>query len=479
MTTFWTFLLSLLVAALAIVAAVHAVMTRREVGTAVAWVGVILLSPLVGAIVYFLLGVNRIKRRAQELRGEAEETYTELLPPPVSVDTLQKRLGPSREHLLPVARLGDNVTERPLLAGNRVEPLINGDKAYPAMIAAIESAERSVSLLSYIFDNDRAGKRFLEALKAACGRGVEVRVLIDDVGARYSFPSMVRALRRVGVPVARFMPALFHWRMPYFNLRNHRKIMVVDGRVGFTGGMNIRQAYWQDLIGEDHGDDVHFRITGPVVAELQEVFAQDWTFTTRERLGGEAWFPRLAPAGETIARGIADGPDIDFEKLHTTILGALAVAQEAVSIITPYFIPDQRLLSALAIAARRGIDVTIVLPEKVNLALVQWASTAYWPPLLEAGCRIVVTPPPFDHTKLMVVDGTWVLLGSTNLDPRSLQLNFEFNVECYDPELARVVETFVRQRREIGRAVTLAEIRGRRFHVKLRDRLARLLSPYL
>jgi cardiolipin synthase A/B len=487
MGPYLTLFLSILAAALTIGASVHAIMTRREVGTAVAWVGVILLSPIVGALLYLLLGVNRIRRRARELRQESDPEYRALLPPPVPLEDVRHALIPtpasgmsaSREHLLQLVRLGNGVIDRPLLPGNRIEPLVNGDEAYPAMLDAIDNARHSVALGTYIFDADRAGRRFVEALLAAQKRGVEVRVLVDAVGARYSFPSIVSVLRRVGVRVARFMPAVLHWKMPYFNLRNHRKIMVVDGSVGFTGGMNIREGYWQDLGGESHGDDMHFRLTGPVVSELQEVFADDWTFTTGERLTGEAWFPPLAPTGDTIARGVADGPDVDFEKLHSVILGAVAAARYEVVIVTPYFIPDQRLQSSLAVAARRGVDVIIVLPERVNLALVRWASATYWPELLAAGCRLVVTPPPFDHTKLLVVDRAWSLIGSTNLDPRSLQLNFEFNVESYDLELAAVLRDHVDRRLAIGRPVSLADVHARHFTVKFRDRLARLLSPYL
>lgn len=479
MSSLWPYLVSAAAVVLALWAGVHAVMTRREVGTAVAWVGVILLSPFVGALLYFLLGINRIRRRAQELRGPSDPSYAALLPPPVAEEAVAERLGPAGAHLVALARLAGAVTERPLLPGNRVEPLVDGDEAYPAMLAAIASAERSVALCSYIFDNDRAGARVVEALAAAVARGVEVRVLLDAVGARYSFPSTVGVLRRRGVRVARFMPALFHWKMPYFNLRNHRKIMVVDGRIGFTGGMNVREGFWRAVAGEAHGSDVHFRVEGPVVAELQEVFAQDWTFTTGERLEGEAWFPALAPAGEALARGIADGPDIDFEKLQTVLLGALSVAREEVRIVTPYFIPDSRLASALAVAARRGVRVTVVLPERSNLALVQWASTTYWLDLLEAGCAIVRTPPPFDHAKLMTVDRAWALVGSANLDPRSLQLNFEFNVEVYDRPTAAAVDALIDARLAVARPVTPEQLRARPFHVRFRDRLARLLSPYL
>jgi cardiolipin synthase A/B len=304
-------------------------------------------------------------------------------------------------------------------------------------------------------------------------------VLIDDMGARYSLPSMVGALRRAGVPVARFMPTLMPWRAPFFNLRNHRKILVVDGEIGFTGGMNIREGSWLEL-GKGHPTrDLHFRVDGPVVAELQEVFAEDWTFTTRERLHGETWFPPLSPCGATSARGISDGPDIDFEKLQSMILGALSTAATSVHIVTPYFVPSSELIVALNLAAMRGVEVNILLPAKNNLPVVQWASTAYWAQLLEKGCRIHLSPPPFDHTKLMIVDSAWVLLGSANMDPRSLQLNFEFNVECYDPALAARVERLVAARRDGAQEVTLARINGRPLRLKLRDGLAKLLSPYL
>ncbi|CAN5623352.1 phospholipase D-like domain-containing protein [soil metagenome] len=454
-------------------------MTRREPGTAVAWVGIVILSPIFGALAYFLLGVNRISRRAQEVRGRSADAYRMLLPKACAKADVVAALGSNHEHLTQVAVLGDVITDRPLLHGNRISLLRNGDEAYPAMIAAIDEAEHSISLVSYIFDYDQAGKLFCDALARANERGVAVRILIDDVGARYSFPPTVRRLRRDGIRSARFMPALFHWRMPYFNLRNHRKIMVIDGKTGFTGGMNIREGFWKSLSGEDHGADLHFRVEGPVVSELQEVFAQDWTFSARERLEGDIWFPEIAPAGSTVARGIADGPDVDFEKLQTIILGAIAASRQSITILTPYFIPDVRMQSALTIAAGRGVDVVIILPSRVNLVLVQWASTAYWEELLRAGCRIVVTPPPFDHGKLMLVDDAWTLFGSANLDPRSLQLNFEFNVECYDSAVAQEARRELQVRLEIGREVTLQEIRERPLRVKFRDRLARLFSAYL
>jgi cardiolipin synthase len=216
-----------------------------------------------------------------------------------------------------------------------------------------------------------------------------------------------------------------------------------------------------------------------VVTQLQEVFADDWLFTTGESLRGEAWFPPSTRAGSVLARGVTDGPDEDFEKLRWTLLGALSIARYSVRIVTPYFLPDPALISALNLAALRGVAVDIVLPARNNLSFVHWASRAMWWQVLEHGCRIWLTPPPFDHSKLMLVDGCWVLLGSANWDPRSLRLNFEFNLECYDAELAQQLEALVASKLKAARPVTLAEVDGRPLPARLRDGLARLLTPYL
>jgi cardiolipin synthase len=267
--------------------------------------------------------------------------------------------------------------------------------------------------------------------------------------------------------------------LPFFNLRNHRKILVADGRIGFTGGMNVRDDF---LAGPDRPDpflDLQVRLEGPVVSHLQGAFAEDWSFTTGERLDGVAFFPAIPPAGPVVARGITDGPDEDFETIRWMLLGALATARTSVRIVTPYFLPDPALVTALSIAAMRGVEVDIVIPERGNLRLVQWAQTAQLWQVLARGCRIWLTPPPFDHSKMMTVDGAWSLLGSANWDPRSLRLNFELDVECYDPGLGARVEALVSERLARSRPVTLADVDSRPLPVKLRDGVARLFSPYL
>jgi cardiolipin synthase len=243
--------------------------------------------------------------------------------------------------------------------------------------------------------------------------------------------------------------------------------------------MNIRHGHVLAAQPRHPIQDLQFRVEGPVVAQLQEAFANDWAFATGEMLEGEGWFPDLSEAGRLVARAIPDGPDADFEKARWTLLAALAEAQTSVQILTPYFLPDVALIAALNLAALRGVRVDILLPAQNNLPFVHWASRALWWQVLERGCKIWLTPPPFDHSKLMVVDGHWVLFGSANWDARSLRLNFELNVECYGRDFAQKMEAVVQQKLRGAREVTLAEADGRPLPAKVRDALARLFSPYL
>ncbi len=472
----WHFVAGLLTVLLAIIASAHVVLFKRDSRAAVGWVGLIWLAPVVGAVLYVLFGINRIRRRAAEQR---------LLRAAVSGEFELPRLRggitlpAETSHLSPLAKLVDRVTGRTLTSGNVVTPLSNGEQAYPEMINAIDRATRSVALCTFIFDNDSAGRLFVDALERAVKRGVTVRVLIDAVGARYSLPSIVKEFKRRGIPVARFGRALLPWRMPYGNLRNHRKVLVVDGNHGFTGGMNIRTGHVLDPPPRHPVQDLHFHLEGPVVAHMMQTFAEDWTFTTGEVIDRQPWFPLLTPAGSVAARDINDGPDADFEKAQFVYLGALACAQRSVRIVTPYFLPDSGLITALNIAAMRGVRVEIILPEANNQLLVKWASVAQFCQLLNRGCHIYYTPSPFDHTKLMLVDDGWALIGSSNWDARSLRLNFEFNVECYDKGLATALGKSVDAKLETARVVTTDEVNGRSLPVKLRDGIVRLAAPYL
>ena len=458
---------------------IHAVLWKRDSRAVIGWVGLAWLAPILGASAYLCLGINRIERKAESLR-----LCDSWKPPQDSWLSSKDRIQAenfAREHpnLVGLEKAGKRLTGFSLAPGNNFEPLVDGDQAYPAMVDAISKAQRSVSLLSYIFDSDRAGNAFLDTLVEARKRGVAVRVLVDDVGSKYSRPNMVRRLKDAGLAAASFLPSRIHLPPTYANLRNHRKILVVDGKVGFTGGMNIREDHCLKLETKQPVQCLHFKIQGPVVAQLQRVFAIDWAFSCGENICGEDWFPGSSRSGEVWARGIEHGPDEHFEKLTDMIAAALASARKRVRILTPYFLPNSSLIQALNVAALQGVNVEIYLPSVNNIPLVKWAATAQLWQILEKGCHVYYTLPPFDHTKLMIVDDIWTLIGSTNWDPRSLRLNFEFNVECFDEDLAKSLNAIVDKKVQGAHKVTLNEVHARGFPIRLRDGLARLLTPYL
>jgi len=460
----------------ALVASTHVILKKSDNRAAVAWVGVIWLAPLLGSLLYLLLGINRIKRRARVLREplariQGQENLQAFLP-----DVLEQFVP---AELRPLSRLSNTVAHQPILGGNRIRPLYNGNQAYPRMLDAITSARHSISLSSYIFGNDNTGREFVDALSAAVRRGVEVRVLIDAVGLRYSVPSIVGRLNQAKVPMARFMPSRLPWALPFMNLRNHRKILVVDGRKGFVGGMNIAEGNRLDRKPSHPIRDLHFDIEGPVVSELQAVFCEDWQFAANEMLSGERWFPKPQTPGASLSRVLADGPDERFDTIRQVISGALSVARSRIRIMTPYFLPDATLQDALTTAALRGVKVDIILPAKNNLAPVAWASEAQLPKLLRWGVRVWFSDGYFDHSKLFTMDGQWAMIGSANWDPRSLSLNFECNVECYDELLVQELDRHFEQCLATAHERTFADLMRLSIARKFRNGLARLFTPYL
>lgn len=472
---------TLAVAALAVVlsavTALHVVLNKRDVRSAIGWVGLVLVFPIAGPILYVVFGINRIRRRAR-LLGRGRSTPAALraqVELPEGAD--RPVMPPSR--FAPLAFLMGRVVHLPLVGGNRIEPLVDGEEAFPPMLEAIAGARRTLTFATYIFDRDEAGREFEEALAAAVERGVEVRVLVDAMGARYSFPTVIRSLRRRGVPTARFMKSLSLAGLPFLNLRNHRKILVADGRTGFAGGINVRQGHRVKSDPKHPVRDLHFRVEGPIVSQLQAVFAADWAFTTGEKLAGEAWFPRPEPAGAVLARLTPDGPDEDIDKVRWSFMGALSAARESVKIVTPYFLPDQDLVTALSAAALRGVEVEILLPGENNLPYVQWASQGQLWQVLEHGCRVWFARPPFDHSKMVLVDGGCALVGSSNWDPRSLRLNFELNLELYDADLCARLDALFEEKREGAREIDPEAWGKRPLPHRVRDAVARLALPYL
>ena len=466
----WDGALLLGVLLLEVTAATHALMYKRDPRASLSWCLWIFLLPGIGALMYYFLGINRVQRKAARIRRRR----------PPFVRTAHSQIAVSHTGASALSTLVSRVTQRPLLGGNSLSPLRNGDEAYPEMLRAIESAQKSVGLSTYIFDWDRSGQEFARALSRATERGVEVRVLVDSVGSRYSWPSAPAQLQRLGVRTETFLPVLNPFMLSAFNLRSHRKVLTVDGEVAFTGGINIREGHDLKLRPRSPARDLHFRVEGPVVGQLQEVFAEDWLFSSGEYLDGERWFPAGIPApGHAPMRAISGGPDREFESTKWTILGALAEARTKVEIVTPYFLPDATLISALNVAALRGVSVEITIPKRSNLPFVDWASRAQLWQVLDRGCKVFLSGQPFDHAKLMRVDGHWVLLGSSNWDARSLRLNFELDLECWGEGPAAALEPYLQSLRKESTELTLQELQAIPFLARLRNSVIRLAAPFL
>jgi len=451
-------------------AAGHALLNKRDPRAALGWIGFSLAVPFIGPLGYFFFGVNRIRTTARTLSG--------LEGPDGRLREFASSHADLPSEYSELAGIAAAVSNFDLVGGNKLEILHNGEEAYPAMLEEIDRAEHHVLLTSYIFETNRTGLDFIEALTRAAARGLDTRVLLDGIGEYYSSPRAGKILTARGVSVARFLPPSSILPEVHINLRNHRKMLVADGRVAFAGGMNIGDRHLAAR--SDNPDrvvDTNFRITGPVVAQLQRVFLEDWSFTTGDELTD---LPAdLTETGGARCRTIVDGPNEDLDKLLVVLVGAVSAARKRVAIVTPYFIPPRELVGALQAAALRGVSVSVILPAKNNLPPVRWASRNMLWEVLQRGVRVFEQPPPFVHTKLFLVDDHYVQIGSANVDPRSLRLNFEMVVEVYDRGFAATVGRHFDEVQDRSHEVTLDEVDSRSPAVRVRDGLAWLFSPYL
>lgn len=444
-----------------------------------------LTFPVAGPALYFVFGINRIRTRAKRLAAPESERVRHRegsgAPSALGQPDRGRRYTAaeaiSSPNLRKLARVSHLVTELPARHGQTVRLLENGEGAFPAMLEAIRGATDSVYLATYIFESNRSGLEFVDALAAAQERGVRVRVLLDGVGELYSSPRVRRILRARGVTVARFLPPRLFPPQFNINLRNHRKILVADGAVAFTGGMNIGDRNVADDQGRRRTTDVHFQLEGPIAGDIETAFREDWAFVTGEDLPASVVVAE--GPGEVHARAIMDGPDEDLDKLQTIIIGALGCARERVVIATPYFLPSRELLSAMKAATLRGIRLTVILPGQNNLPFVHWASRNVLWELLHWDVEVFYQAPPFSHTKLLLVDDGYAQIGSANIDPRSLRLNFELSVELYDEGFAAEVEDYLQQCLRTAERVTLAQLDARPLWQRVRDAAFWLASPYL
>jgi cardiolipin synthase len=367
----------------------------------------------------------------------------------------------------------------PFLPGNRVVELRNGDEILPAMLQAIKAAERTITLETYIYWSGTVGRQFTDALVERARAGVRVHVLVDWVGSATRLDGLRDELEAAGAQVAMYRPPRVRY-LPRLNNRTHRKILVVDGRLGFVGGAGVGDYWLGNADSPEHWRESHFLVDGPVVAQVQSTFMDNWLETRGEVLQSDGYFPALAPAGDGLAQVLRSSPDDGAESIRLLYLLAIGAARRSVLIGNSYFLPDRLLVESLVAARRRGVRVEVLLPGPVtDVQLVNWASSATWGPLLEAGVVIYEYMPTMYHCKVMIVDEALISVGSANFDSRSFRRDDEANLNVIDPALARrLVHSFDEDKRR-ARPVSLEAWRDRGLRQRFRERVARLLAPQL
>ncbi|MFT6988573.1 MAG: cardiolipin synthase [Paraglaciecola sp.] len=470
----WVTITVILHICLSLLISLHILLFKENEHTSLAWIGLVIFSPVVGSLFYWLFGINRIKRLAQK---KHPQTFKQ---------DLRHQENLIKFHHLPenwysAIIAGHVIHPVNYVTNNKVELLINGDTAYPAMLQSIHNAKTHICLSSYIFDYDSLGRQFIHALAQAQQRGVIVNVLLDGIGIGYSWHKTDRAFKKLGVKTARFLPAISFSSIRFINLRNHRKILCVDGAVAYIGGMNVSK---NNVVKSATNpiDDVQFKVVGQVIDQISQVFVEDWFFATGELIE----FPHFATNTEqqktdktVVARVIQDGPDENHNKIRWTLINALVCAKTSVKIMTPYFIPDQILMTCLHCAVMRGVTIEIIVPQHSDIPLVDWVMEANFSRIIEHGIQIYKNKRPFDHSKIVIIDDIWSFIGSTNWDARSLEFNFEINLECFDTALnAKLTELFTLKKQD-STLVIDDEINTLPTYKKIRNNLFRIFSPYL
>ena len=460
---------------LSLATAVHILITKYDIKSASGWIALVFLSPFVGTILYIFLGINRVSRKAARLGrvGNVGSKFSQ-----AEKEAIIQNMPFYSKNIIVY---GQNLYPQEFLKGNKIKPLKNGIEAYPEMIEAIRNAKKEVLVEVYIFDSDSVTEKFLDAFKTAINAGAEVKVLVDGIGALKFFKRDIeKKLSKIkGLQYGIFLPPRVPISVPFVNLRNHRKIMVIDGKIAFFGGMNLSQ---DNVLTDDKENavcDITFRVEGAVIDQICQVFEEDWFFVKGENFESCSNFIdyEIAENGEP-ARVIPDGPDIKERRIQLLIGGALHFALDHIVVATPYLLPENDIVIALEMAAMRGINVEIIVPQMSDHKFITWAQEANLEYLIERGVKIYKQPPPFDHSKIFVVDGAWSFIGSANWDVRSFRLNFEANMEIYSKELAAELLGIVEEKKAVSRLVTLEECRDIGFARKIRNKALRLLTPY-
>ena len=452
------------------------VVRRQNPSSAMAWLLVIFFEPLLALPFYLLVGENRLPVRRTEayrrLSARLESTREAFLSHPMTF------VSDFPEAHQMTMRLTEKLTDMPIAGGNATDILTETADVIDRLVADIDEAKYHVHLLYYIYADDETGRRVAEALGRAVVRGVKCRVLVDAVGSKKMLRGLARRMREWGVDVHEVLPVgIFRRSFARMDLRNHRKLAVIDGKLGYTGSQNIVNADYghKDLAWHD----MTVRLRGPILLELQAVFLNDWVFTTNELLEEEELFPDIERAGETPIQTLPSGPTFATENYQRLIVAAIHRAEKHVTITTPYLVPDMALLQALETAVLRGVGVTVIVPRRCDQVLVGAASRSYYNLLLSKGVDIFLYEPGLLHAKTIRIDDSLSLIGSSNFDIRSFALNFEINMIFYGEQFTSQLRLEHEDYLQDANRLTMAEWQNRPKWRKLGEDVARLFSPLL
>lgn len=489
---FWVVLTTVIQGAAFLAVFLHALQRRRNASATILWIFVAWSFPLLGPLLYLAFGVDRVPDKGLRKRATNELMTNQR-------QALHKNEGPfiawHYGFSTDISELGDTFCQKlnrslnalnsdhPLLDGNSITPLISGDETYPLMLEAIRSAKNHIHLQSFIISPDETGRQFMEELKKKATEGVKVRLLFDRFGSTHAYlGGMFRKYRRMeNFEICGWTQANPLKRQFQINLRNHRKNIVIDGHIAFFGGVNLSS---ENITTKDRAPirDYHFKVEGPMVHELQFSFLRDWFFMTEEsieQLLCVEHFPRMLSIGNARARLIDSGPSEPPDLANAAFFNAIILAQSQILIVTPYFVPTNDIVRALRSAAHRGVDVRIIVPEKNNHRYAGMASRALYEELLLSGIRIYHRKPPFIHAKAMVVDSCIAIVGTANLDVRSLDLNYETMALIAHEETIDKLKFMIHEDLDHSVEITLNEWVKRPAVQKLAENLCALMTPVL
>jgi cardiolipin synthase len=449
---------------------------KREPTSALAWCLTVLLLPFLGPFLFLVFGYQHVYRPLKQKRQHMRAFRRHRIRKKSTAPASPKRLPQGWKAMARLARQLDAFSPT---FGNKIDFYCEGAAAFPAKLDAIRAAQHHIHLEYFIFQPDEIGRTFRDALCEKARLGVQVRLVYDAMGSHRMTHHFLKPLREAGAKCEAFLPVGLFRRHTQVNLRNHRKILVVDGRVGFTGGLNIGDEYLGKVPRFGYWRDAHMRVEGPAVSDLQRVFAEDWDFAAGELLKGSTYFPRQKGTGPLTVQVVQSGPDQELKSIREIYFAAILRARKRLWIASPYFVPDAGILDALVLAGHTGIDVRLLGLKHPDKWLPFLAGRYYWTDMLEAGVKVYQYAKGMMHSKLVLVDGQWASIGTANLDNRSLHLNFEVNCLLYDAEaVAKLEAGFLR---DLGDSIPIdAEAYPKRpLSCRLPENVCRLFSPIL